>query len=245
MIQIAICDDLISDIEELKTHINRYGKENSLQFGVMAYSTPADILAALTQADMYDLIFLDIYMDSLNGIELARHIRKQGVKSRIIFFSTSNEHALDAFGVNAIQYLVKPVQYEAFANAMKLALIAKAHREEAISIVTGNDVMKIPFDKIVYVESQRNYQYIYLENGETQKTRMTCSELYDFMRNRPEFVKVGVSYIVNLEYVVRVSAKDIDLTDSRKIPTPRGCFAGIKEKYIQYFRIGGDDRCSD
>lgn len=240
MIRIAICDDLTADIEKMKTHIIRYSKENSLQISVMAYSTQNDILNTLKKADTYDIIFLDIYMESLNGIELARHIRKQGVKSRIIFFSTSEEHALAAFGVNAIQYLVKPVEYEAFTNAMKMALIDKAHREEAISIEYGHEVIKIPFENIVYVEAQRNYQYLFLTNGEPRKTRMTCSELFDYMRDRPEFVRVGVSYIINMEYVIKITSKDIELADNKKIPMPRGNYAILKEKYINYFDMGGN-----
>lgn len=240
MIRIAICDDLTADIEKMKTHIIRYSKENSLQISVMAYSTQNDILNALKKADTYDIFFLDIYMESLNGIELARHIRKQGVKSRIIFFSTSEDHALAAFGVNAIQYLVKPVEYEAFTNAMKMALIDKAHREEAISIEYGHEVIKIPFENIVYVEAQRNYQYLFLTNGEPRKMRMTCSELFNYMRGRPEFVRAGASYIINLEYVVKINSKDIELTDGKKIPMPRGNYAILKEKYINYFDMGGN-----
>ena len=239
MIRIAICDDLTADIEKMKTHIIRYSKESSLQINVMSYSGQNDILTALKQADTYDIIFLDIYMESLNGIELARHIRKQGVKSRIIFFSTSEEHALAAFGVNALQYLVKPVEYEAFTNAMKMALIDKAHREEAISIEYGHKVIKIPFENIVYVEAQRNYQYLFLTNGEPRKTRMTCSELFDYMRDRPEFVRAGASYIINLEYVVKINSKDIELTDGKKIPMPRGNYTVLKDKYINYFKPGG------
>ncbi len=239
MIRIAICDDLVTDIEKLKTHITRYSKENSLQISVMAYSMQNDILNALKKADTYDVLFLDIYMESLNGIDLARHIRKQGVKSRIIFFSTSEEHALAAFGVNAIQYLVKPVEYEAFANAMKMALIDKAHREEAISIEYDYEVIKIPFENIIYVESQRNYQYLFLTNGEPRKTRMTCSELFDYMRDRMEFVRAGASYIINLEYVVKINSKDIELANGKKIPMPRGSYALLKDKYINYFKPGG------
>lgn len=240
MIRIAICDDLTADIEKMKTHIIRYSKENSLQISVMAYSEQDDILKALKKADTYDIIFLDIYMESLNGIDLARHIRKQGVKSRIIFFSTSEDHALAAFGVNAIQYLVKPVEYEAFTNAMKLALIDKAHREEAISIEFGYEIIKVPFENIVYAESQRNYLYIYLTNGEPRKTRMTCSELFDYMRNRLEFARVGASYIINMEYVLKITSKDIELIDNKKIPMPRGSYAILKEKYINYYELGGN-----
>lgn len=240
MIRIAICDDLTSDIESLKLYIKKYSKENpSLQIKAMAYSAPADILNTLKRADTFDIIFLDIYMEALNGIDLARHIKKSGVKSRIVFVSTSREHALAAFGVNAIQYLVKPVKYTDFANAMKMALADKAHRDEALSIEFDRQVFKVPFENIIYVESQRNYQYLYLNNGEPQKTRMTCSELYEFMKERPEFIKVGVSYIVNMDFVLRVTSKDIELTDNRIIPMPRGSYSAIKAEYINYYRAGG------
>ena len=69
--------------------------------------TPAQaILAVLARIAEYDLVFLNIYMERLNGIDLARWLREQGDKSRIIFFSTSKEHALDAFGVNDCDYLI-------------------------------------------------------------------------------------------------------------------------------------------
>ncbi len=235
MVRIAVCDDLSTDIEIIKAHIIRYGNENSVQISVMAYSEQNDILNALKKADTYDIIFLDIYMEALNGIDLARHIRKQGVKSRIIFFSTSNEHALDAFGVNAIQYLVKPVKYDDFVNAMKLALVDKTHREEAISIQCGMEIVKILFEKILYVEAQKNYQIIYLKDGSSKKTRMTVSELYEYMKERDEFVRVGASYILNLDYTIKITSKDIEIIGGKRIAVPRGAFSTLKKQYLDYY----------
>lgn len=100
MLKFAICDDLTTEANTLKNHIERYAREKSLRVEIDAYSEAQAILAVLARIAEYDLVFLNIYMERLNGIDLARWLREQGDKSRIIFFSTSKEHALDAFGVN-------------------------------------------------------------------------------------------------------------------------------------------------
>ena len=238
MIQVAICDDIPEEIEKFKVHINRYANENQMQISVSGFSSADDIICALDNSAMYDVIFLDIYMDVLNGIDLAGRIAKQGKRSRIIFVSTSLEHALDAFGVNAIYYLVKPVEYDRFENAMSIALADKAKREEALTILSGNDVVKIPFDNIIYVEAQRNYQKIYLTSDRTEITKMSNSKFYEFVQARSEFVRLGASFILNMKYIQRISGKDIVLTNGKSLPVPRGSYAGLKEKYLEYFSGG-------
>ena len=238
MIRIAVCDDIPEEIEKLKVHINRYADENQMQILVSGFSSADDIIATLDNSAMYDAIFLDIYMDALNGLDLAGKIAKQGRRSRIIFVSASLEHALDAFGVNAIYYLVKPVEYDRFENAMSIALADKAKREEVISIMNGNEVVKIPFDSIIYVEAQRNYQKVYLNNDTNEFTKMSNSKFYELVQARGEFVRLGASFILNMKYIQRISGKDIVLTDGKTLPVPRGSYAGLKEKYLEYYSGG-------
>ena len=76
MIQVAICDDIPEEIEKLKVHINRYANENQMQIPVSGFSSADDIISALDNSAMYDVIFLDIYMDVLNGIDLADKISR-------------------------------------------------------------------------------------------------------------------------------------------------------------------------
>lgn len=89
MLKFAICDDLTTEANTLKNHIERYAREKSLRVEIDAYSEAQAILAVLARIAEYDLVFLNIYMERLNGIDLARWLREQGDKSRIIFFSTS------------------------------------------------------------------------------------------------------------------------------------------------------------
>lgn len=235
MLKIAICDDLASDIEMIKAHINRYAAGESIKVNIENFSEEEDILMALERYDEYDILFMDIYMKSLNGIDLAKTLKKPGMKSRIIFFSTSLDHFRDAFGVNAIQYLVKPVGYEEFVNAMKIALTEKFYRDEAISIQCGTEIVKILFEDILYVEAQRNYQILYLKNGRSQRTRMTSSELFQHLRGRNEFVRGGASYILNLDYVIKITSNEIEIINGKMLPVPRGAYSRLKEQYLDYY----------
>ena len=76
MIQVAICDDIPEEIKKLKVHINRYANENQMQISVSGFSSADDIISALDNSAMYDVIFLDIYMDVLNGIDLPDKISR-------------------------------------------------------------------------------------------------------------------------------------------------------------------------
>ena len=76
MIQVAICDDIPEEIKKLKVHINRYANENQMQISVSGFSSADDSISALDNSAMYDVIFLDIYMDVLNGIDLADKISR-------------------------------------------------------------------------------------------------------------------------------------------------------------------------
>lgn len=239
MIKIAICDDINKEIQALTSHIDRYAQENSLSFSVSPFSMQEDIVDVVRRSTEYDIIFMDIYIDALNGIELARKLNERGAKSRLIFVSTSTDHALDAFGVNALQYLVKPVSYDAFKNAMNIALENIMRSASAISVVTGDGVHKIAFDSFIYAETQRNYQRIHIYGADDKTTRMTSTELFNSLCDRPEFARVGVSYIVNLQHIEKIVPYEITFSNNCRISVPRRVFDSIKDTYFKYFMWGG------
>ena len=235
MLKIAVCDDMPAEIERLQNHFNRYGNENNLHIEITACSDADSILAMLEHAEEYDLLFLDIYMEQLNGIDLARQLRRQGDKSRIIFFSTSTEHALDAFGVYASQYLVKPVAYDDFARAMDAVLEQRLKEEAVIRVVSGRGMVEILLSELVYSETKQNYQHIVLSTGETEKVRITGGELFGMLEGRPNFVKLGASFIINMQYVNKVTAEEVALAGRYRVPVPRGSYASVKQRYWDFY----------
>jgi len=240
MLKFAICDDLTAEANALKNHIEHYAQEKSLRIEIDAYSEAQAILGVLAHIAEYDLIFLDIYMEQLNGIDLARQLRKKGDRSRIIFFSTSKEHALDAFGVNASNYLVKPVSYDKLACAIDAALEQRLEQEASFKVIADHGGITIRLRDLVYAESQRNYQHLFLADGSVEKVRITGGELYSQLGGRPEFVRLGASFIVNLRHVNTVTAHEVNLAGRYLVPVPRGSYAELKKKYLNFFLSGGE-----
>lgn len=233
-IKILICDDDFAEVAKLRQMLNVYGEKAMLPFDVVCCSDPKEINAKIQYSDQFDILFLDIFMDALNGIDLAKLVRKENPKSRIVFVSTSLTHALDAFDVNASQYLVKPVSYSKFSQTMD-ALIKQELGEQFISASTGTQVIKIFLRDFVYAETQRHYQAVCFSNGSIERFRINGTTLLEMLGGQQRFVRVGASYIVNLDYVIRITADSLELIGGHIIHIPRRALAELKKKYFDYY----------
>ena len=110
-VKLLICDDDVTEIEKLKGLIRIYSEKSGVRFQMVCCSAREEILREIQRNERYEILFLDIYLEELNGVDLARLVRTHNAKIKLVFISTSPLHALEAFGVNASQYLVKPVSY--------------------------------------------------------------------------------------------------------------------------------------
>lgn len=233
MTKILICDDSQEDMTKLKESIIRYSLENNISFKIDGFNKNDEIIAALEKSSGYDLIFLDIYMEALNGINLAQLVRKNNKSVKIVFFSTSKEHALEAYGVNAAQYLVKPVEYAELKNAMDLIL--DKHTDKSLSFETSDGIIKIKLADFMFSDTQSHYQAITLTNGNVYRVRMSCAALYNMLAENDEFVRAGASFIINLNYVVRITQNKTEFAGGYSLPTPRRSYAELKQRYIDYY----------
>lgn len=234
MMKILICDDSAEEAKRLQELLERYSEEKGGELDIASASARDDILTALRKQS-YDILFLDIYMETLNGIDLARLLREQGNNSRIIFFSTSPDHALEAFGVNATQYLLKPVSYERLVSVMEQIQPA-VPKAKSITLESGRDILNIPLDDILYTEGQRNYQRIVCRGGREERVRMSSSALYELFAQTDNMLRVGVSYIVNMDHIERLTVKEIRLFEGISISVPRSGYSELRKAYFDYYR---------
>ncbi len=277
-LNLLICDDDTQEIARLERLLDTYAQRTGTAFQVTSCSAPRDILEELEHSDRFDVMFLDIYLDSLNGLDLARLIRRENTRSKLIFVSTSQDHALEAFGVNASQYLVKPVAYNALAQTLDrlLALepcitVANGAQlvrvplgelvytetqrhyqalflvngtseldrllalEPCITVANGAQLVRVPLGELVYTETQRHYQALFLVNGTSERARMTRAELCELLGQQKRFARVGASFLVNLDYVIRISADGVELQGGRVIHVPRRALAELKQQYFDYY----------
>ncbi len=158
--------------------------------------------------DPVNLIFLDIQMPELSGMEFAKVLPK---KTRIIFTTAFPQYAIEGFRVNALDYLLKPVSYEDFLSATDKALewFAKVQkhdiytRDRVIYVKSDYRLLRISLDDILYVEGLKDYARFFLKTGENIQTLISMKKLDDFLP-RPEFLRTHRSYIVHMPTIQAV-----------------------------------------
>lgn len=242
MYQIALCDDEIIELDKTEAMLQNYQKNcTEYKLQISRFKSAEQLLNMIQRQDyMPDLLLLDIYMPYKLGTEVAKELRDMGSNSRIIFLTTSIDHALEAFRVDAAQYLVKPVLEKDLFLILdrSLAEIEKEQKKYLLLRIDGK-ICRVALRDIVYCEAQRKYQYLYLTDGTRSLLRLTMAEIYKMLSDYVEFVKVGVSYIVNLEHIERLNSQEMELDNGERLHLPRGAYQLLKEQYFQYYCWGG------
>ncbi|MCM1107418.1 MAG: LytTR family DNA-binding domain-containing protein [Blautia sp.] len=238
MYLIALCDDEAAELEKTEKLLSGYEKEHPGTGFLIRCFESADELIHLVQEERYkpDLIFMDIYMSDTLGTEAAKKLRSMNYKGEIVFLTTSREHALEAFDVEALQYIVKPVEEAKLFSILDILLkdIVEERKKYILLKVEGNTV-RLSLNDILYCEAQGKIQCLHLLDGSRHVLRMTMTEIYGILSNYQEFVRLGVSYIVNLGHIRSLSAKEICMDNGMKLYLPRGTYKTLKEQYFQYY----------
>ncbi len=243
VLDILVCDDCAKDAAALAGLVSEYGAHAGIPISVTCCQSAAQAREH-AQAKAYDVLLLDVYLEGLGGetgIDLARALRANGYDGAIVFTTVSPDHALDAYGVNAVQYLLKPVSADALANALGQALAnLRPDAEPSIVLAVGGQLVRIPLSCFVCSETRQHYQHIATTDGMLERVRMSCGELFAKLGNCPEFVRVGASFIVNLQHVVRLESKELVLSGGLRVPVPRSARQQLKERYFAYYLDGSE-----
>ncbi len=244
MYLIALCDDEPAELEKTEKLLGGYEKKHSGLNFVTRRFKQADELLHVVREEKYmpDVIFMDIYMpDKGNdpcplGIDAAKELRNTGYKGKIVFLTTSKEYALEAFDVDAMQYIVKPVlEDRLFLLLDSLFKDMEEERRKFILLRIEGRHVRVAVNDIVYCEAQGKRQCLYLADGTSCLLRMTMTELYEQLLYYQEFVRIGAGFIVNLGYIDSLNAKEVCMDNGMKIFLPRGTFKSLREQYFSYY----------
>lgn len=241
MYQIAVCDDEEKELAKIVALLDTYRRAHpECRFSVRTYASMEALLFEMTNPNAFDLLLLDIFMPGKSGIEGAKELRKNGYEGSIIFLTSSKEYAIEAYEVNALQYLLKPLDEKRFVLTVgKVLGMVGEERRRYLALRADREVRRIALRNIIYCESQNQYQTLYLAPGEELRVRMTLAELYQAVCEFSDFVRVGSAYIVNLWYVESLSAKEMNLSTGKVIWLPRGSYHTLKRQYFDFYRCGG------
>ena len=241
---IALCDDETAELNKTEELLNAYEKKHpELDFMIERFESAGELLYMVEERNYTpDMIFMDIFMPGPDGrsgclgMEAAKRLRDMGNRAKLFFLTTSREYALEAFDVDASQYLLKPVAEDKIIAVMdRFVVQIEEERNKYILLKIEGRIARVAVKDIVYCEAQGKIQYMYLADGEEYLLRMTMTELYEMLSDYQEFVRIGAAFITNMEYIDSLNAQDICLTTGRKIYLPRGAYKTLKEQYLRYY----------
>lgn len=217
---IAICDDDKYCREDIATIAGQY----KLIHGDVNYhifENAENLIESAKKIGGFDLYILDVVMPEMNGIELGSALRELGCDGKIIYLTSSEEFAIDAFRVKAFNYILKPIKKDGFFAAVDEALEAVRKKKEKYVIVkTKEKSVKLAFDRIIHAQLINRAVSYRLTKGETVESvtvRSSFSEaVQELLRDR-RFMLCGTSTLLNLQHIASVESEAIVFSDGDKM----------------------------
>lgn len=197
-LNIAICEDHAADMSLLADYIRQSGIDAQYDL----FSSGEEFLEHFA-AGRYDIIFMDIYMNGMRGVQVVERIRETDHNVVIAFVTSSTEHALEGYRLGVLKYLEKPVRAGMVEDALRLALMSRTAKE-TISLLIGGKYVDIPLDDIMYFENQNHVVIVHTTTG-IMKTSQTVrlDSIAEKLLSHP-FIRSHKSYLVNLCYVSKI-----------------------------------------
>ena len=245
--KVAICDDDIKQLAIIKAAMKDYELEhNEYTYEIDCFDNPLEFMQCLEKTGGYDILLLDICMPGILGTDIAKEIRRKKEKSEIVFLTTSQDFAVEAFALKAAHYVVKPFTAEQFAEALDRAMekfISKQNKNINIKLQNG-DLRFIELNEIIYVESFRHTQSIYLKSGESIEARETLAKLSSMFEevSKGQFICPYKGFIVNQKSIRGIEPAKIVLKNGKEIPIVKRNFAAIKQQYFSFMFIREADK---
>lgn len=237
MINIAICDDNVEECKFIRDLLTLYANRfQQYEIDIYEFSAPLELLTYISKQGGFDILLLDIYMPGILGTEVARDLRKLGDDCEIIFITTSRDHAIEAFEVNASQYLLKPYTEEKlFLVLDKVLKKISISQKNIITLKTSEGITRIDPKNVVFTETGRNnYQIIHTIQGETLEVRMTSKNMFELFCKNKSFVRCGASISLNLKYVRKISKDSIIFDTGMKLLYPYRVHKELKEAFLNF-----------
>ena len=233
MINIAICDDERSEITYLASLVRKWATALGVDVRLSDYESAESFLFACGDNKTVDILLLDIQMKAMDGVELARQIRKDNDIVQIIFITGYSDYIAEGYDVSALHYLMKPVKEDKLFEVLDRATERSKKAEHTLFVQTSETTAKIPLDEILYIEAFAHYVVIQTKT-DTIETRSNISEIEKSIGYG--FVRCHRSYVASLNHIKRITKTDVILDNGKNIPLSRRLYTEINLAFIEYHK---------
>ena len=226
--KVAICDDSDADRRYIMDMVRSWASAAGHEVQIDGFPSAESFLFRYAGESDYDILLLDIEMGAMDGVTMAKELRKSNDTVQIIFITGYSDYISEGYEVAALHYLMKPVNEEKLCLVLDRAAEKLAKNERVLNFEVSGEMVRVPIYQIRYAGVLGNYVTVHALTDVTVK--MTLGELEKQLDER--FYRVGRSALVNLTQISRVTRAEIRLNDGTAIPLPRGAYEGVNRAII-------------
>ncbi|MCM1316177.1 MAG: LytTR family DNA-binding domain-containing protein [Muribaculaceae bacterium] len=231
--RIAIVEDVPQEAVILKTILKRLSEDLRTSFDISIFSSGEEIINIFNKHN-FEIVFMDIYMNGMTGVETAKSLRKQDRQCIIIFLTSSSEHMPDAFSCHAFEYIQKPFTTERIVQVMAEALETLPDKAQYIEIISSRQTVRVFLDEIVSAVTDAHYLDITLSGGENLHCRMTMTEFLKKTGADSRFISVNKGITVNAEHILEFENNCCIMENSSKFPVRVRESAVVEQMVMDY-----------
>lgn len=236
MIRIAVLDNEKEAIENISRITTKCMHEMGITYEMKTYDRPKDLVYDLQGEENFDLFLLDVEMEEMTGIEVAREIRKRDYEAVIIYVTNYVEYAIDAYEVNAYRYIPKRLLEEKLPIAYEILLdMLEKKWKECFVIEKNHQLERIPYNEIYYLKKDGKNTLIAHKKG-ISSVRMSISETLHAVNHSNSFLMVDKSYAVNGWHVMSLKDQQVVLRDGSILPVSGPRLKQVKTELMRYWR---------
>ena len=237
---IAICDDEKVALELLSSSLRGALRTRNVDASIETFSRPRDLLLRM-QAISFDLLFLDIEMPGMTGLELAQRLRREGNLIDIIYISNREDLVFDALRTNPRGFIRKNRLIQDVSGVIDTYMAyEKANEQPKTLIVRERDqVMYLAIDKLQYIEGSGNKQMAHIVGKDApMELHKSMQELEEELTSQG-FLRIHKGYLLNYRFIRRIGDNEVSLTSGEMLPISRRKYQEIRDAYMELMQNDG------
>lgn len=238
MIRIAICDDEQIVCTQLRDILIRLEFEFSEKIAIDIFYSGEKLCEALDKDIYFHIIFLDIEMEMMNGVEVGKRIRNElfNESTQIIYISGKESYAMELFKVRPLDFIIKPLDYEKIKDVFKLALRLIKKTEGIFQYKFEHSIYNLLIKDILYFTSENRLVKIHTVSG-INEFYGTLNDTYDKVREF-NFIRIHKSYLINYNHIIKLQYDQVTMTNNEILPISQANRKKVRKLHLRINREG-------
>lgn len=229
---LAIVDDEINEAKNFAEICMKWAIKEKIELNFSLFSNGEDFLDSFKNSQ-YSLIFLDIYMNSINRIEIAKRIKEINQKCLLVFLTSSEEHMSEALMLHMFDYIVKPASEPRVFKVLNDALTLLPYKNSYVDVQCGKNSTTIFLDDVNFAVTDGHYVNILKVDGNTLRLRLTLNQLLDILSDK-RYLTINQGIAVNMDYIKSLTDNVCIMKDNTHLPVWNRKHLEVRSYYTDY-----------